>query len=93
MRILLCGGKVGRAVVYGIVDKMPEPGQKVELRDARMVLRWDEKCGGLFGLAKNGPKDDTRITCSINVVTDTCRQALIVSPEAEAAIDAWPNYR
>lgn len=92
-RVILCGGQTGRAVIYGSVEEIPKPGENVELHNARMVLRWDSTCGGLFGLATNGPKNDTRLTCPVDVVRDTCRQVLTVSTEAEAALDAWPNYQ
>ena len=69
--IILCGGSQGRAIVCGYVDSEPVSGEPVTLHDARMVLRWDAECGGLFGLAAGGPKGDTRMTPAVPQVTDT----------------------
>lgn len=90
---IVCGGETGRAVVFGYVDRIPNPDEPVRISGARMVLRWDSKCGGLFGLATKGPASETRITAPVDVVTDTCRQALSVTPEAAERIEQWPAYR
>lgn len=91
MKHIICTGTNGRAVVYGTVIGTPMPGEAVVIEGARMVLRWDEACGGLFGLAANGPKNDTRLTAP---VTTACivRQMIEVSPEATAALDALGVY-
>ena len=93
MKVIICGGATGRAVIYGEVDEFPQAEMPVTIRNARMVLRWDEQCGGLLGLSQVGPKGDTRLTRTVGQVSDTARQALAVSDEAATAINAWPDYR
>jgi hypothetical protein len=93
MKAIICGGATGRAVIYGEVDEFPAADTPVKIRNARMILRWDEECGGLLGLSQIGPKGDTRLTRAVDLVSDTARQALTVSSEAAVALDAWPNYR
>lgn len=92
MRVVICGGKRGNAIIYCHVNEFPTPGDKVEMSDARMVLRIDKKCGGLFGFTQKGPIGKTWITCAVPKVIDTCRQALSVSDEAIRKIDSWPDY-
>ena len=88
--IILCATPSGRAVVYGRVESDPVPGEPVKLYDARMILRWDAECGGLFGLAASGPKGDTRITASIpETVATEWAQYLAVTDEAAKKIAAW----
>jgi hypothetical protein len=88
--IILCCGENGRAVVYGHVEKEPVPSEPVTLHDARMVLYWSEACGGLFGLATNGPRKGTRITCAVERVRETVWQEwLLVSAAAEKAFDTY----
>ena len=88
--IILCAGENGRAVLFGRVEKLPEPGQPVTLRDARMVVYWSAECGGLFGLAASGPKTSTRITRAVPSTCETRWQEYVeATPEAAAAIDAW----
>ena len=89
---IICAGENGRAVVFGWVDALPEPDEKVTIHNARMVLRWDEKCGGLFGLAANGPAADTRITHLVEQTTCVARQALTVTPEAAKGITRWKPW-
>jgi hypothetical protein len=89
--VIVCGGKTGRAVIFGYVDVLPEVDQPVDIYDARMVLYWSEQCGGLFGLATNGPKEGTRITCPVDHVQDTARQILTVSADAATALREWPD--
>ena len=90
MRIILCCGEKGRAVIVGDVTEEPVSGQPVRLTDCRMVLYWDVKCGGLFGLAANGPRGDTRITASIEVVVETAWcEWCAVSSVAAKEIDKW----
>lgn len=89
--IILCAGANGRAVIYGRVSRKPAPGKPVTLTGARMVLYWDQECGGLFGLAAKGPKGKTRMTHSVPSTTETAWQETIeVTPEAAAEIEAWP---
>ena len=93
MKILLCCGQNGRAVIYGDVTKKPKQGEPVIVKNARMVLRWDDACGGLFGLAAKGPAKDTRITHAVSETVETKWQEwLTVTDEAAAAIDAWPAF-
>ena len=88
--IILCGGAQGRAVIFGYVDEEPTPGTPAVLFDARMVLRWDSACGGLFGLAAGGPKGATKVTAIVAKVVDTdWKQCLAVSTEAAKALSAW----
>lgn len=90
--IILCAGENGRAVIYGSVEKLPVSGQPVTLRDARMVVYWSAECGGLFGLAANGPKTSTRITRPVPSTCETRWQEYVeVAPEAAAAIDGWTS--
>lgn len=95
--IILCGGSAGRAVVFGYVDEDPTPGEPATLYDARMVLRWATDCGGLFGLAANGPagsETDMRITAPVERVTDTdWKQFMAVSEAAADKIRDWPAFR
>ena len=87
---IICGGETGRAVVFGWLDDDPVPGQPVIMYDAQMVLYWSEQCGGLFGLAANGPKTGTRITAPVSRVTDqNCKQSLAVSEAAVKQFAAW----
>lgn len=89
--IILCAGANGRAVVFGWVDRLPEPGRPVTLHRARMVLRWASR--GLLGLAASGPTGDTRITAAVAWTTATVwQESMAVSPQAAAAIDGWPAY-
>lgn len=89
--IILCVGSPGRAVVFGWVAQLPEPGEPVTLYDARMVLRFAAR--GLFGLASLGPSGDTRLTARVDWTTARVwSEALAVSPEAAAALAAWPVY-
>lgn len=88
--ILLCATPTGRAVIFGYVDRRPIPGEAVTLHDARMVLYWDCACGGIFGLAANGPKGDTRVTSSIVETTATVwREWIRVSDSAVVAFREW----
>ncbi len=90
-RIILCCGANGRAVIIGDVDKKPVKGQAVTLHNARMVLYWHERCGGLLGMAANGPRGSTRITAAIPWTTETVwQEACAVSAKAAKEIDAWP---
>lgn len=92
--VIVCVGTPGRAVVYGLVDAEPSVGGPVTLRGARMVLRWDAACGGLFGLAATGPAGDTRITAPVAVTgAAVVSEWVAVSPAAAAAIDGWAPWR
>jgi len=94
LNIILCAGANGRAVIVGTVARKPIVGEPVEVRDARMVLRWDSACGGLLGLAANGPKADTRLTAPVPRVVETVWQEWVeLTPDAKAAIDRWASWR
>jgi len=91
---IMCTGESGRAVIYGYCEAEPVAGVPVVLHRARMVLYWSAACGGLLGLAARGPQEGTRLTSSVDRTgTDAVRQWLTVSPEAAAALDAYPEYR
>lgn len=91
MRIILCAGEHGRAVLIGDVAEEPTPGEPVRLTDARMVLQWSAECGGLLGLAARGPRTTTRITHAVPVVVETRWQEYIaLTDEASAEVDRWP---
>lgn len=88
---IVCGARDGQAVIFGWSDSEPEVGVPIKLHNARMVLYYSEKCGGLFGLATRGPQDGTRITCTVEVAGDTCRQVLTVTKEAAKRLAEWPD--
>ncbi len=88
---IICGGATGRAVIFCWLDAEPVSEQPVVMYDARMVLYWPESCGGLLGLATNGPRDGLRLTCVVKRVTDTVRQSLEVSAAAAKALTGWPS--
>jgi len=91
VRIILCCGHNGRAIVIGDVKRKPVKGKPVTLTDARMVLRWDAACGGLFGLAAKGPRADTRITHSVpETVSTVWQEWCTVSDVASKELDKWP---
>lgn len=88
---IVCCGTNGRAVLIGESEVEPVAGQPITLTNARMVLYWSSECGGLLGLAANGPKSSTRITASVERHGDECvRQWVAVSDAARKEIDAWP---
>lgn len=90
MMYLVCCGTNGRAVLVGESDTEPVAGQPIVLNNARMVLYWDAECGGLLGLAANGPKGKTRITAAVTRHGDECvKQWVSVSNEAKEAIEKW----
>jgi len=90
MKIILCAGSNGKAVIIGDVDAAPVPGEPVDLQNARMVLYWARECGGLLGLAATGPAEDTRITHAVPRVVETVWQEWVeVTPEAGERIDQW----
>ncbi len=91
MRIILCCGQNGRAIVIGDTKRRPVKGKPVTLTNARMCLRWSAECGGLFGLAAKGPKGDTRITHSVAETVETVWQEwCAVSDVAVRELDKWP---
>ena len=88
---IICGGAAGRAVIFCWLDADPVSEQTVVMHDARMVLYWPTACGGLLGLAANGPRDGLRLTAPVARVTDTVRQSLSVTPAAAKALEGWPS--
>lgn len=91
-RIILCCGLHGRCLVIASVESDPVPGEPVTMYDARMVLKWSEGCGGLFGFAASGPRGGTKITRSVPRAVETVWQEWIeLSDEAAQAIDRWPS--
>jgi len=89
--VIVCGGANGRAVIFGWVTDMPHPETPVEIHRARMVLYWPRECGGLLGLSQRGPREGLRLTCSVPIVRDTCRQVLSVSDAAASGLATWPD--
>ena len=90
---IICTGENGRCVVFGYVESIPLPEEKVRITNARMVLRWDGACVGLFGLAAQGPLDDTRLTRTIAETTCVVKQALVVTDTAAEKIAAWADWK
>ncbi len=87
---IVCCGEHGRAVLVGKSPTEPVAGQPIRLTDARMILYWSSECGGLLGLAANGPKTSTRITASVPSHGDECvKQWVEVSDNAAKEIDQW----
>ena len=91
--VIVCAGEHGRAVVYGYTSRVPHPGENVRLTNARMVIRWGNQCGGLFGLASSGPGSDTCLTRSVDETTCTVRQALSVAKDAAEKIDEMESFK
>ncbi len=91
--MIMCGGATGRAVVFGWHDgeTLPQAETVIVLHRARMILYWPATCGGILGLAANGPQDGLRLTSAVKSVSDTARQVLSVSASAAAALDRWPD--
>ena len=89
--VIVCGGELGRAVIFGYAKRLPKAKESCTIYDARMVLRWDAKCGGLFGLSVKGPAGDTQVTSAVANVNDTWQQALTVSEAAAKSFAEWPN--
>lgn len=91
--VIVCCGLNGRCVVFGECDSEPVTGQSITLHNARMVLYWSSACGGLFGLASQGPEDGTRMTHTVaRTAIGAVRQYLSVSDEAAEKLRAWPAY-
>lgn len=86
--IILCAGEHGRCLVYGYVDKDPEPGKPVRLEKARMVIYYPS--GGTFGLAAKGPPPQSKVTVAIAATVETVWQEwMAVTAEAASVFDAW----
>ena len=89
--VIVCGGKTGRAVIFGWVDEIPEPETVVTVYDARMVIYWPRECNGLLGLASDGPKPGLRMTSTVPLVKDTARQVVVVTKEAGKDLKSWTS--
>ena len=90
--IILCAGESGQAVVYGYVDQLPEDSRPVTVYNARMVIYWAAECGGIFGLAANGPQGKTKITAVVEATQTTVwKQFIVVSKKAEKLLNEWPE--
>ncbi len=88
--VIVCCGTNGRAVIFGWSEDEPVAGQPVKMNDARMVLYWSAECGGLLGLAANGPKPGTKMTAVVECHGDECvRQWVSVSKLAAKEMDEW----
>ena len=81
--IILCAGQNGRALVYGQVESLPQPGEPVTLTDACMVIYYPS--GGTFGLAVAGPPEGSRVSRSVPLTCETVWQEYIVCTEAAVA--------
>lgn len=90
---IVCCGTNGRAVIVGECEHEPVCGEPIKLRNARMVLYWPAACGGLFGLATDGPRDGLRLTQPVDTTaTEVVRQWLTVSDESVEQLRQWPAY-
>lgn len=79
--------------MFGQCESEPVTGEPITLHQARMVLYWPTSCGGLFGLAANGPKDGLRLTDTVEqTATEAVRQWLSVSNKAAEGLQKWPAY-
>jgi hypothetical protein len=89
---IVCCGESGRAVIVGKSETDPVSGEPIVLHDARMILYWSAECGGLLGLAANGPKTTTKITASVSSTgTGVVKQWVAVSDAAASSLVAWPS--
>ena len=89
--VIVCCGTNGRCVIVGECERLPVVGNPVTLQNARMVLFWPAECGGLFGVAANGPKEGLRLTAAVTATsTDIVHQWLAVPDEIGEQIRAWP---
>lgn len=90
---IVCCGTNGRAVIVGACETEPVCGEPITIRNARMILYWPSKCGGLFGLASNGPKEGLRLTESVEATaTEVVRQWLTVSDDVWKRLREWPAF-
>jgi hypothetical protein len=83
-------GDPDRCVVYGHSTEPISAGDSPKLTRARMVLYWSRECGGLFGLAANGPKTDTRLTAAVTVEPGVVKRVIGVPAKTAVAMDEWP---
>lgn len=93
MQVLICCGINGRCVVLGECESEPVTGEPITLSNARMVIYWPASCGGLFGLAADGPKDGLKLTHVVEkTATESVRQWLKVADAAAAQLAEWPAF-
>ena len=90
--VIACCGENGRCVVFGECELEPVTGKPLALTNARMVLYWPSSCGGLFGLAANGPKEGLRLTAAVKkTAVEAVRQWLSVSDGAAKGLREWED--
>ena len=87
---IVCSGASGRAVMFGWSKTKPKVGKPHTLHNARMVLYWAAECGGLLGLAAQGPKGATRLTHVVGEAGATVTEFVAVSSGAAKEIEQWP---
>ena len=91
--VVVCGGETGRAVLFGYTNEPIVPGEPYTLRNARMLLYWPAACGGLLGFVQEGPKVGTRLSKTVDEVSDAiAHQWMPVSPAVAAQIGEWDAY-
>lgn len=91
--VIICCGLSGQCVVFGECESEPITGEPITLHNARMVLYWPTGCGGLFGLAANGPREGLRLTAAVKeTATEVVRQWLAVTDEAAEGLREWPVF-
>ena len=59
---------------------------------ARMVLYWPSACGGLFGLAADGPKEGLRLTHPVTTHPGEVVRVIEVPALAAGALSDWAPY-
>jgi len=92
--VLVCGGKTGRAVLVGYTREPITVGEPYTLHNARMLIYWPSACGGLLGFAQDGPKAGTRLSRTVDEVSDAiAHQVMPLSAEVMTAIEEWEVYR
>ena len=88
--VIVTVGTPDRCVIFGHADGPVKPGDSPKLIKARMVLYWSKECGGLFGLAANGPKTNTRLTAPVTTWTGEVTRVIAVSAKVAKELDRWP---
>lgn len=87
---IVTAGNPDRCVIFGWTEGDPKKGDVVKLTKARMVLSWPSVCGGLFGLAADGPKQGTKLTAAVTTTTEVVRTIAIPAKTAKL-FDTWGN--
>ena len=91
--IITTGATAGRCVLFGYCEEEPEIGEEFRLERSRMVLYWPKECGGLFGLAADGPKDGLRLSGAVTTKGHPVREVIEVEHDVAEMLSAWPVYR